>query len=190
MIRCVVALMLVALLPLPAAAADPATTLLPPVGQRVHYRVMRTVQSTSTPQVSATLFDLVRRTDTTIVLERHDASGGPNLSVLKIGPDGLLALSEDARGAAADADLTDLLFGLNAALAATHGADAAARTGWTATVPVGPARGAAVALMIVVPTIPAGGEFDFSGTGDAAASTTTSAPSAPPGRSGGRGRSS
>ena len=39
-------------------------------------------------------------------------------SVLKTGTDGSLALAEDPRGAAADADLGDVLYGLNLAIAA------------------------------------------------------------------------
>lgn len=99
-----------------------------------------------------------------------------------------LAISEDARGTAADADLTDLLFGLNMALAATHGADlgafrmgrdgsgrAGARSGHRGNHDDSDERHRS--------------EFDFSGVADAGIATPSS-PSPPRRGAAGRGRSS
>ncbi len=192
----VLALAFVAVAALPAAA-DPGIALLPQsVGQRIHYRVVRNTQGTTGPQSTTVVFDLVRRAGTTMVIERADAAGTPNLSVLKTGTDGSLALAEDPRGAAADADLGDVLYGLNLAIAATHGADAAAHGAWVATVPVAPTPGAATAAITLVPANVAGSDFDFSGTGQATAAAPpeqrspgrggTSGGGAFPGRGGGR----
>lgn len=193
----ILAFAFVALAALPATA-DPGIALLPQsVGQRIHYRVVRNTQGTTGPQSTTVVFDLVRRAGTTMVIERGDAAGTPNLSVLKTGTDGSLALAEDPRGAAADADLGDVLYGLNVAIAATHGADASARGAWAATVPVAPTPGAATAAITLVPANVAGSDFDFSGTGQATASAppqqrapgrggTSGGGGAFPGRGGGR----
>jgi len=162
--------LLLALLPVPGAAAANGIALLPQtVGGRVHLRVVRSVQGATGPVVSTMAFDVVRRAPSTLVIERQRPDGTPNLSVLTENKDGSLALTEDARGGAADADVSDVLVGLNLALAALHGADVATHETWVATIPVGAAGGPGASVALISSNI-AGGEFDFSGDGEAAAS--------------------
>jgi hypothetical protein len=107
----------------------------------------------------------VRRSEKTLVIERANPDGTPNVSVLTQARDGSLALAEDARGAAADADLADVLYGLNVAIAATSGADPSAKNSWNVQIPLAPAVGAPTVPVMVVP-LGSAGDFDFSGSGD------------------------
>jgi hypothetical protein len=174
MYRKLFVLALIAFAPLPAAAAGVGIGLLPQaVGQRAHLRVVRTVQGTTGPLPATMAFDLVRRTATTLVIERQRPDGTPNLSVLTENKDGSLALTEDARGTAADADVSEVLVGLNLALAATRGADTSTHETWVATIPVGPTTGGPAASVALISSNIAGSEFDFSGDGQATASAPT-----------------
>jgi hypothetical protein len=195
---------LVALAAMPVAADAASLALLPQaLGQRVHVRLVRSVQSANGPTVTTATFDLVRRAGTTLAMERTETGGPPNVSVLSVQPDGSLALAEDARGAAADADAVDVLAGLNLALAAIRGSDASSHASWAASVPIAPtgpaanspsangpnpsATGTKVAApsagMVLIQSKIAGNEFDFSGDGQAAEGV------APPDRGGREGRS-
>jgi hypothetical protein len=157
-----------ALVPLPAAADPGGITVLPPApGQRIHFHVVRTVQGTNGPLSTTTAFDVVRRAGTTLVIERPQPDGAPNISVLTVKKDGSIALAEDARGAAADADLGDLLAGLNLALLATRLADASGHAAWATNIPVSQSANAASALVTILPTNVAGRDFDFTGDGQA-----------------------
>jgi len=93
--------------------------------------------------------------------------------VLTENKDGTLALTEDARGTAADADVSEVLVGLNLALAALHGADVTTHETWVATIPVGTAAGGPAASVALISSNIAGGEFDFSGDGQATASPSS-----------------
>ena len=160
----------------PAGAAAPLAGLLPDAaGTRVHLRLVRTIQAASGSVATVTVFDLVRRAPTTLVLERTRADGTPNSSVLTVTKDGALALAEDARGASADADANDLIEGLNLALAATREADGSTHS-WPATLATSPEGGASTTSMILIPVGIAGSEFDFKGDAQAAAAPERSRP--------------
>ncbi len=188
--RYVLALALVAALCLPAsvpAVADASLTLVPAVpGAPVQYRITRIAQTANGPTTTNAAFELIRRSATTLVLQRANADGTPNLSVLTQAPDDSLALAEDARGAAADADLADVLYGMNLAIAATHGTDAAGKNPWNVAVPLAPAAGAPTAAVAVVPN---GGsaDFDFAGEGSGFANPARRPPSDEGGISAGAG---
>jgi hypothetical protein len=191
--RTLLALAFIALVAQPAAA-DPGIVLLPQVAaQRLHYRVVRTVQGASGPQATTAAFDVVRRAGNLLVVERTDPNGRPNLSVLKMGSDGSLTLTEDTRASAVDADLREVIAGLNVAIAATRGADASAHATWDANISVASGPGAGVAAITFTPTNVAGNDFDFEGTGDAKNSTpperrsSASGGGFPSGGGGGRG---
>ena len=166
----------------PAVAATPVSVLPLAVGQRVHYHLVRTVQGANGPLASVTDFDVVRRAGTTLVIERPQPDGTPNVSVLAVKKDGSLTLAEGPGGAVADPDVAGLLDGLNLALAATRGADPNARGAWAATLPVVPAAGTATAMVSVIPANVAAGGFDFIGDGQ-----TTVTPPAPSDRGGASG---
>jgi hypothetical protein len=175
MLRSILTLVLMAALVLPASA-DATLALLPAAPTaRVHYRVVRTQQTAQNPAISVTSFDLVRRTGTTLVLERTSAGGTPNDSVLTQAADGSLALAEDARGVAADADLADALYAVNLAIAATRSSDATAKGSWLAAIPLASTAGAPAASVTIQPgPVEPGtsGGFDFSGSGDTIANAS------------------
>ncbi len=155
----------VAALALPASA-DSTLSLVPVAsGIPLHVHLARTVQTATGPQTTTVAFDIVRRSATTLVIERANPDGTPNVSVLKANPDGSLALAEDARGAAADADLPDVLFGVNLAIAATRGGDPAGHAPWTATMPIAPAADAIAAPVTLQPIATGANEVDFTGDG-------------------------
>lgn len=182
--RLQLAAVLVALAVQPVAA-DPEISLLPQTtGQRVHYRIVQTAQTATGPQTSTVAFDLVRRTGGAVVVERSNPDGTPNLSVLKTGADGSLTLAEDAGGAAADADISGLLAGIDLAIAATRAGDASAHAPWTATIPVATTPDAESATISLVPANVAGNDFDFSGTGSPAPPTAAARPPRQGGRRG------
>jgi hypothetical protein len=167
----------------PAFAAPPAPSLLPAApGARVHIHLVQTLQGTSGPLATAIDFDLVRRGPATLVIERPQPGGAPNVSVLSLGKDGSLALAESASAAAADADVADLLQGLNFALAATRNADPATHGAWAASLPLAP-PGTATAMVSIVPAAATPGGFDFTGDGQ----TTAAPPTPAPDRGGGSG---
>ncbi len=150
------------------AAAGPGIAFLPQApGQRLAYHLARTVETADGLQTTASDFTLVRRAGTTFVIERTGADGAPNLSVLKGAPDGTLAPSADTPGAAADADLNDLLFAVNLAVIATHQGDPTGSGGWDADVPVTPAPRSTIVPILMQPGRLAGTEFDFGGIGQA-----------------------
>jgi hypothetical protein len=130
----------------------------------MHFRLVRTVQGTSGPLATTADFDLVRRGATTLVIERPQPGGTPNVSVLSINRDGSIAVPDPARAAAADADLADLLGGLNLGIAAIRGAEGTPRA-WAASVPVLPAATGASALVSIVPGATTANGFDFAGDG-------------------------
>ncbi len=149
------------------AAADSGIAFLPQPGQRIHYRVVRTTQTLNGPQSTSADFDVVRRTATTLVIERKTVSGAPNLSVLKVAADGSLALAEDANGAAADADLADVLYAMNLALTVTRPDGASARNSWQATLPMASTPQAEIADVTLAPANVQGADFDFAGSAQA-----------------------
>jgi hypothetical protein len=173
-------MVLFAALALPAAADSPLLLVPAAPGTPVHLRLTRVEQTAHGPVTTTTAFDLIRRSATTLVIERANPDGTPNVSVLTAAADGSLALAEDARGAAADADLPPVIFGLNLAIAATRGADATGHTPWTATIPVAPGANAAAASVTFQPIAGGPTEVDFTGDGD----TTVASPATPPRRSG------
>jgi hypothetical protein len=151
------------------AAAGPGLPFLPQSpGQRLPYHLTRSVQTADGPQTSATAFTIVRRAGSTYVIERTGPGGPPNLSVLKAAPDGTLALSEDAQGAAADADLSDVLFALNLAILATREGDPTGSGAWNADIPIAPGARPTTVSILMQPGRLAGTEFDFGGIGQAA----------------------
>jgi len=177
---CVAALL--ALSAVPAFAAPPAPSLLPAAtGARVYYHLVQTVQGANGPLATATDFDLVRRGPTALVIERPQPGGPPNVSVLTINKDGSLALAESPNAAAADADVTGLLAGLNDALAATRSADPASHGAWAASLNLTP-PGSAPAMVSIIPATTTSGGLDFTGDGQ----TTVAPPSPAPNRGGGR----
>jgi hypothetical protein len=168
---------------LPAVAAPPPPSLLPAApGGRVHIHLVQTVQGANGPLATATDFDLVRRGPATLVIERPQPGGAPNVSVLSLTKDGSLALAEGPSAAAADADVAGLLQGVNFALAATRNADPSAHGAWAASLPLAP-PGTATAMVSILPAALTPGGFDFTGDGQ-----TTVAPASPsPDRGGGSG---
>jgi len=165
----------------PAFGAPPAATLLPVApGARVHYHLVHSMQGANGPLTTATDFDVVRRAASTLVIERPQPGGAPNVSVLTVTKDGSLALAEGPSAAAADADVAVLLEGLNLALATTRNADPAGRGAWAATVPLAP-PGNATTMVSVVPAALTPAGFDFTGDGQG----TVAPPSPPPGGGGG-----
>jgi hypothetical protein len=164
-----------ALIAFPAlrAAADPGILFLPKTaGQLLHYHLAHTVQTPTGPQTTSTNVDLVRRAGGTVVIERTGPDGTPNLAVLVPAADGSLH-PEDARAAAADGGLTDLLAGLNLAIAATREGDATAGGTWLATIAIAAPPAAASVPVVLVPSVLTGTDFDFSGTGQVTAGTTS-----------------
>jgi len=182
--RPVLAAALLAATTIPAFGAPPAATLLPLVpGARVHYHLVHTMQGANGPLTTASDFDVVRRAATTLVIERAQPGGAPNVSVLTVTKDGSLALAEGPSAAAADTDVAGLLEGLNLALATTRNADPAGHGAWAASVPLaGP--GTATAMVSVVPAAVTPAGFDFSGDGQSTVSPPTPSPG---GRDGGGG---
>ncbi len=155
----------VAALALPASA-DATLSLIPAgLGVPLHLHLTHTAQTSAGPQTSSVAFAIVRRSATTLVIERANPDGTPNVSVLKANLDGTLALAEDARGTAADADLADVLFGVNLAIAATRGGDAMGRTPWTATIPIAATADAISAPVDLQPIATGTSEVDFTGDG-------------------------
>jgi hypothetical protein len=169
MLRSLFTVALMAALALPASA-DATLAFLPAAPTaRVHYRVVRTQQTARNPAISVTSFDLVRRTAETLVLERANADGSANDTMLTQGADGSLTLAGDGRGAAGDADLADPLYAVNLAIAATRGSDATARTPWTTAIPLAPGTGAASVMVTIEPgpgTPGSPDDFDFAGSGE------------------------
>jgi len=160
------ALLLVVFEVSPAPADTPVALLPAAPGAAQHYRIVHTTQTAHGPTTTTSAFDIVRRSEKTLVIERPNPDGTPNVSVLTQAHDGSLALAEDPRGAAADADLTDVLYGINLAIAATSGIDATAKTPWNVAIPLAPAAGAPTVAVTVVPLGSAAGDVDFSGSGD------------------------
>jgi uncharacterized membrane protein YgcG len=193
---------LIAFAAMPVTAEAASITLLPQAaGQPVHVRVVRVVESANGPVSTTTTFDLVRRAPATLAMERTQPSGAPNVSVLSVQPDGSLALAEDPRGVAADADAADLLVALNLALAAIRGSDASSHASWAASVPIAPSApppnapsptanatsaGPSASLVLIQSKI-AGNEFDFSGDGQATENAAQEREGREGGRSGGMG---
>jgi len=165
--RIVLAFVLAGACALPAAAA-PGLAFLPQTsGQRFTYHLARTVQGPTGPQTTVASFTIVHRDGTTFVLQRTGADGAPDLSVLKAGADGTLALTDPRM--TADADLTNVLATLNLAIAATREGDPAGAGTWLGVLPVAPAPRATTAPIVLVPTNVAGANFDFSGTAQSSA---------------------
>jgi uncharacterized membrane protein YgcG len=180
--RTLLATALVATTVASALAASPPSALLPAApGARVHVHLVQTMQGANGPLATTTDFDLVRRGPSTLVIERPQPGSAPDVTVLSLNRDGSLALAEGASAAAADADATGLVQGLNAALAATRNADPATHGAWAATLPLaGP--GTATATVSIVPATVTAGGFDFTGDGQ-----TTAAAASPPSDRGGSG---
>jgi hypothetical protein len=165
MLRTILTALLVAGLAVPASA-DATLTLVPAAnGVPLHLRLTRTTQTADGPQTTTNAFDLVRRSPTTLVIERANPDGTPNVSVLTAAPDGTLSLAEDARGAAADADLAEVLFGVNLAIAATRGADASGHTAWTTSIPALSGANPPQAAVTLEPIATGASEVDFTGDG-------------------------
>jgi hypothetical protein len=162
---CVVASIAIAFTALPAAAGPGLAVLPQTPGQRQTYHVVHIVQTADGPQTTTTDFTIVRRAGTALVIERTGPGGAPNLSVLKAASDGTLALSEDAQGAAADGDLTDVLFALNLALVATREGDPSGGGSWDANLPVTATPHGPTAQLLMQPGRLAGSDFDFGGIG-------------------------
>jgi uncharacterized membrane protein YgcG len=164
--RMLAAVVTVAALALPAAADTPLSIVPAVAGTPVHLKLTRVEQTAHGPVTTTTAFELIPRSATTFVVERPNPDGTPNVSVVTAAADGLLALAEDARGAAADADLPPVLFGLNLAIAATRGADASGHSPWTAPIPVAPGANAPAATVSFQPIASGPTEVDFTGDGD------------------------
>jgi hypothetical protein len=161
---CTLLLAIMAVLALPAAA-DPGIAVLPQApGQRLHYHIVRTTQAPGGPQAATLDATLVGRADGGIAIERSGPGGAPNLVVLTAGPGG--TLTPASSDAAADGQLTDVLFGLNLAVAATHEGDPAASGTWLATVPTAPGPSAPAAPVVLVPAPLGKSDFDFSGSSE------------------------
>jgi hypothetical protein len=181
--RLFLALIVALALAVPAGAATGLTFLPATAGQRFTVHVTHATQTLSGPQSATSTFSIVRREGATFVLQRTGPSGAPDLSVLKAGADGSLALTDPRT--AADGDLADLLVALNLGIAATREGDPAGSGTWLAVLPVTPAPRATTAPLVLVPGTVSGSSFDFSGQ----AQTTSSAPAPPRGgvTAGGRG---
>lgn len=179
-----------ALCALPALAARGIALVPQDVGARGHYRVVRMTQSLNGPLTATLDFSLIRRNATTMVLERTGPGGAPNDAILAVAPDGTLTLNESGAAAAADADLTDVLTGLNLAIAAAREGDGVGHDPWPATLLLG-SSGAASAQLMLAPTNLVGSSYDFSGGGQALAqaqpSPQQSSASGPTRRRGGYG---
>lgn len=160
--RLVLACLIIAASAAPAAAATGLAFLPQTPGQRIAFRVVRSVQTPAGPQTTTSTFSVVHRAGTTLVIERAGPNGAPNLSVLKANPDGTLALAD--KTTASDGDLIDLLYALNLAVDATREGDPTASGTWLAVVPTAPAPNATTAPVVLVPGAVAKNAFDFSGT--------------------------
>ena len=181
--RPLVAFALVVCTALPAVAETGIALVPQTAGTRVPFRVVRSVQTTTGPQISTSTFSLVKRIRATVVLERTGPNGTPNLSILKAGADGSLSIADTSNGAASDGELADVLYAINLATAVTHDGDPAARGTWFATMPLAPAPNATTAPLVLVPGTVTNTGFDFSGV----IQTTMDVPSARPLDPGSRG---
>jgi len=163
---------LVALTAAPAFAGPAPASFLPAApGARVHLHLVQTIQGANGPLATTTDFDLVRRGPTTLVIERPQPGGAPNVSVLSLNKDGSLALAESPSAATADADAAGLLQGVNFALAATRNADPSAHGAWAASLVIAP-PGTATAMVSIVPATATPGGFDFTGDGETTVAAT------------------
>jgi len=161
-----------------AAPASPSGTiaLLPrTVGDDVHVRVTRTDQQLNAPRIAAEDLDLELKPNNVLLLTRSIA-GKPDLTVLRIGPDGSLQIDPSEKSASAnDTDLTSVLSALNLALATIHDAAAAQRP-WNATLAI-PALARGPATNVVVPIAGVGGSANaYEMQGSAQVNATPAAP--------------
>jgi hypothetical protein len=174
----------VALAALPVAA-DSNIGLLPAIGERIVYRVERTVPGANGAQSAPAVVVLEHQIDGSFTL----ALGDPvpvDSAVVQLAGDGSLVLG--ATGAtSADANLRDVVYGLDLALAATVNIDQAVHGVWQGNIPIAQSTGAATATVSLFPANVSGSDFDFSGSGEAISAPTVEASSAPRRTRGGAG---
>lgn len=166
------------------ARADSALALLPQgAGERVHYRVTRSVATSDAPATATFDFDVQRKSPTTLTLEHRDAAGTPDISVLNVQRDGSVQLAASERAVPSEADVRDLVQFLDLALAAVNAGNGET-SGWQATLGIPAARGTTQVVVPLRATHVSGPDFDIEGTGESAAGGS-SGPSSRPARGGG-----
>jgi hypothetical protein len=148
----------------PASAVTGLGLLPQTAGQRMTYRLVRSVQLTNGTQSATTVtFSVMRRAGSTAVIERAGPDGTPNSSLVTLTADGTL-VPADTRTTSADGDLAEVLYALNLANAATREGDPTASGTWLGVIQAVPAPRATTAPLVLVPSSITGTSFDFGGS--------------------------
>ncbi len=124
-----------------ASSVPPVVVFPQHIGDTVRYHVTRTTQATDGPQAKTIDVTITRKTSTTAALSRN-ANGHADVTVLLIASDGSIQIPADDQADRQDADLRDVLAGLNRTIAILRNAVDDPHTGWNATLPMANARGA------------------------------------------------
>jgi hypothetical protein len=164
-------------------AADSNIGLLPAIGERIVYRVERTVPGANGAQSAPAVVVLEHQIDGSFTLVLGDPVPLDS-AVVQLAGDGSLVLGPTG-ATTADANLRDVVYGLDLALAATANIDQAVHGVWQGNIPIAQSTGAATATVSLFPANVSGSDFDFSGSGEAISAPTVEASSAP--RRSGRG---
>lgn len=165
------------------AGAEPIIHFLPATaGQRVVYRVERTIPGANGAQSVSAVVALQRQDDASFTLELGD----PPLdsAVVRLAGDGSLVLGATGN-TTPDGNLRDVVRTLDLALAVTQNIDQAVHGVWQASVPLAKVPTPSTATVALFPANVAGSDFDFSGSGEAIAAPSAEPSSAP--RRGSRG---
>ncbi len=154
----------------PAVAQAPAPAIIaivPPVGGTAHYRVTRTVQGNPDPQTSVSEVTLRRKTPATLTVDGSVGGRPIGLTVLELASDGSLQIPKNDKTASQDAQLNDLIAGLNRISLLLANESGGTRDGWSASLllPEIPGANVPVIVPVVIANSNAAG-FDLHGAGE------------------------
>jgi uncharacterized membrane protein YgcG len=170
-----------------APSVPPAVVFPQQTGNSVRYHVTRTTQAADGTRATTADVTIVRKTSTTAALSRTNANGRTDLTVLLIASDGSIQIPADDQVDRQDADLQEVLAGLNRAIAVVRNAVNDPRSSWNATLPLTNTHGAETSLTVPMYVVRSSGpDWDIRG---AAQLTIETAPqrSAQTGTGGGSG---
>ncbi len=151
----------------------PVLVFPPHAGDSVRYHVTRTTQAADGTQAKTIDVTIVRKAPTTAALSRTNANGRTDLTVLLIASDGSIQIPVDDQVDRQDADLRDILTGLNRAIAIVRNAVNDPRTGWNAVLPLANARGADTSITVPMFVMRASGnDWDMRGSAQSTIETS------------------
>lgn len=152
-----------------ASASTPLSVFPQQVGESIHYRMTRTTQAADGTRAQSIDLTIVRKTPTTASLSQTIAPDHIDITVLVVAPDGSISIPQNDQADRADAQLRDILAGLNRAIAIVRNAGSDPASGWNAAVTLSNGRGSDTSLTVPITVMKTGtNDWDMRGLAQSA----------------------